>query len=124
MQGFTTLSHKLLQIQNYLLRKVKFLTAVLNSRVSHYQLFGLAPKTGTGDLIVSVQALEPLLVPPITDANRHLVNQIESLVDKIIVAKTTNSDADVTSLENEIDRVVYSLYGLTAEEIAIVEESQ
>ena len=39
-------------------KKVKFLTAVLNSRVAHYQLFDLAPKTGTGDLIVSVQALE------------------------------------------------------------------
>ena len=32
-------------------------------------------------------------------------------------------DADVLSLENEIDRVVYSLYGLTSEEIAIVEKS-
>ena len=104
--------------------KVKFLTAVLNSRVSHYQLFDLAPKTGTGDLIVSVQALEPLLVPPITDANRHLVNQIEKLVDEIIVAKTADPDADVASLENEIDRVVYFLYGLTAEEIAIVEASE
>ncbi len=33
----------------------------------------------------------------------------------------TFPDGDVLSLENEIDRVVYSLYGLTAEEIAIVE---
>ena len=104
--------------------KVKFLTAVLNSRVSHYQLFDLAPKTGTGDLIVSVQALEPLLVPPITDANRQLVNRIEKLVDEIIDTKTATPDADVTSLENEIDRVVYSLYMLTAEEIAIIEDSQ
>ena len=103
---------------------VKFLTAVLNSRISHYQLFGLAPKTGTGDLIVSVQALEPLLVPPITDANRHLVNQIEKLVDEIIASKTADPDADVVSLENEIDRMVYSLYQLTPEEIAIVEDSQ
>ena len=63
-------------------------------------------------------------IPPITDTNRHLVAQIEKLVDKIIVAKTTNPDADVTSLENEIDRVVYSLYGLTVEEIAIVEASE
>ena len=104
--------------------KVKFLTAVLNSRVSHYQLFDLAPKTGTGDLIVSVQALEPLLVPPITDANRHLANQIEKLVDEILVDKTATPDADVVSLEDEIDRVVYSLYGLTAGEIAIVEASE
>ena len=47
-----------------------------------------------------------------------------TLVDEIIAAKTTTPDADVLSLENEVDRVVYSLYGLTAEEIAIVEKSQ
>ena len=101
--------------------KVKFLTAVLNSRLSHYQLFGLAPKTGTGDLIVSVQALEPLLVPPITEANQHLVTQIEDRVDSILDAKRTNADADTTALEKEIDQIVYSLYDLTPEEIAIVE---
>ena len=101
--------------------KVKFLTAVLNSRLSHYQLFGLAPKTGTGDLIVSVQALEPLLVPPIKEASQHLVTQIEDRVDSILDAKRTNADADTTALENEIDQIVYSLYELTPEEIAIVE---
>ena len=47
-----------------------------------------------------------------------------TLVDEIITAKTTTPDADVLSLEKEIDRMVYSLYGLTAEEIAIVEKSQ
>ena len=62
-------------------------------------------------------------VPPITDANRHLVSQIEKLVDEIISAKTATPDADVVSLENEIDRMVYALYMLTAEEIAIVEEN-
>ena len=103
--------------------KVKFLTAVLNSRLSHYQLFGLAPKTGTGDLIVSVQALEPLLVPPIKEANQHLVTQIEDRVDSILDAKRTNADADTTALEKEIDQIVYSLYDLTPEEIAIVEEN-
>ena len=102
--------------------KVKFLTAVLNSRVSHYQLFDLAPKTGTGDLIVSVQALEPLLVPPITKANQHLVTEIENKVDKIIAAKQTDSDADISDLENEIDILVYELYNLTEAEIAIVED--
>ena len=90
-------------------KKVKFLTAVLNSRVAHYQLFDIAPKTGTGDLIVSVQALEPLLVPPITKANQHLVTEIENKVDKIIAAKQTDSDADISDLENEIDKLVYDL---------------
>ena len=103
--------------------KVKFLTAVLNSRISHYQLFGLAPKTGTGDLIVSVQALEPILVPPITKANEHLVTEIENKVDKIIAAKHADQNADTSNLENEIDKLVYELYNLTSEEVRIVEKA-
>ncbi len=104
--------------------KIQFLAAVLNSRLSHYQLFGIAPKTGTGDLIVSVQALEPLLVPPVTEANQHLATQIEACVDQILAAKRPDPDADVSELENEIDQIVYLLYDLTPEEIAIVENAE
>ena len=104
--------------------KVQFLAAVLNSRLSHYQLFGIAPKTGTGDLIVSVQALEPLRVPPITEANQHLATQIEACVDQILAAKRTDPIADVSELENEVDQMIYLLYDLTPEEIAIVEAAE
>ena len=104
-------------------QKVKYLTAVLNSPVSHYQLFNLAPKTGTGDLIVSVQAIEPILVPPITEENQGIVTEIENKVDEILAAKAADPDADTSNLENEIDRLVYGLYDLTDDEIAIVEGS-
>ena len=102
-------------------KKVKYLTAVLNSPVSHYQLFNLAPKTGTGDLIVSVQAIEPILVPPITETNQGIVTEIENKVDDILAVKRADPEADTTDLENEIDSLVYGLYGLTDNQIAIVE---
>lgn len=38
-----------------------------------------------------------------------------------ITAKQANPAANTSALEGEIDRLVYQLYGLTAEEIAIVE---
>jgi len=41
----------------------------------------------------------------------------------ILTAKKANPQADTTALEAEIDHLVYELYGLTDEEIAIVEES-
>ena len=104
-------------------KKVKYLTAVLNSPVSHYQLFNLAPKTGTGDLIVSVQAIEPILVPPIIEENQGIVAEIENKVDDILAVKSADPEADTTELENEIDSLVYGLYGLTDDEIAIVEGS-
>ncbi|MFZ3089374.1 MAG: hypothetical protein WA240_02020 [Nitrospirota bacterium] len=37
-------------------------------------------------------------------------------------AKGGNNRADTSALEKQIDQMVYALYGLTPEEIAIVEE--
>ena len=48
---------------------------------------------------------------------------IVALVDKILAAKRADPNADVSVLEVEIDQLVYSLYALTREEIAIIEES-
>ena len=35
--------------------------------------------------------------------------------------RTVDSDADTADLENQIDKLVYELYNLTEDEIAIVE---
>ena len=43
------------------------------------------------------------------------------IVDEILNIKKLDFSADTSVLEAEIDRLVYSLYGLTEEEIAIVE---
>ena len=68
--------------------------------------------------------MKPFPVPPITEANQHLVTQMEDKVDKILDAKDAESDANVSELENEIDQIVYLLYDLTPEEIAIVEAAE
>ena len=43
------------------------------------------------------------------------------LVDQILEKKKDNPDADTVELEREIDEMAYELYGLTKEEIGIVE---
>jgi hypothetical protein len=47
----------------------------------------------------------------------------ERVVDKILERKRSNAAVDTTALEQEIDQLVYKLYDLTAEEIAVVEGS-
>ena len=42
---------------------IPYLCCVLNSSMGHY-LLNNAPRTGTGDLLISVQAVEPIKVPP------------------------------------------------------------
>ena len=46
-----------------------------------------------------------------------------SLVDHILSLKKENPYADTSALEAKIDQLVYQLYGLTDEEIAIIENS-
>lgn len=101
---------------------LKYLCAFMNSKLGNRLLFDKAPKTGTGDVIVSVQALDPLLVPPINGANKKTVEKIEVIVEKIIKAKDKDSNASIISMESEIDTLVYNLYDLSAEEVKIIED--
>jgi hypothetical protein len=60
---------------------------------------------------------------PIVKPHSNRKDSIIKLVNQILTAKKSNPQADTTALEAEIDQLVYELYGLTEEEIAIVEES-
>ena len=62
--------------------------------------------------------LEQLPIPSMTPADRQ---RLTHLVDRILKAKDADANAATGVLEAEIDRLVYGLYGLTEEEIAVVE---
>ncbi|MAO66084.1 MAG: restriction endonuclease [Balneola sp.] len=61
---------------------------------------------------------------PIPEATTEYNNQIESCINQILTAKNENPESDTSKLEAEIDRLVYELYGLSEEEIGIVEGSE
>jgi adenine-specific DNA-methyltransferase len=60
---------------------------------------------------------------PIPNVDGKVKKTLIQLVNSILTAKTNTPAADTTALEAEIDKLVYELYGLTAEEIKIVEDS-
>ena len=60
---------------------------------------------------------------PIATGDEETKETIRALVQQILTAKQADPAADTTALEAEIDRLVYGLYGLTEEEIALVEGS-
>jgi len=72
--------------------------------MGHYLLKD-SPKTGTGDLLVSVQAIEPACVP----YNEIYNSQLSNLLDRQI------KECSV-SIENEINDIVFSIYGLSPNE--------
>jgi hypothetical protein len=76
---------------------------------------------------VSARELNQLPIPKIISASkgvaRNAPTKIAALVDKILAAKAADHKADTAETEAEIDRLVYGLYGLTAEEVKVVENS-
>jgi hypothetical protein len=60
---------------------------------------------------------------PVKFINKEKQKPFINLVEQILTAKKANPQADTADIESEIDQMVYELYGLTDEEIAIVEES-
>jgi hypothetical protein len=93
---------------------VKYLLGVMNSTVAR-------------DLLRAHRRSNIHLYPddwkklPIPDLPPERQKGIVALVDELLAAKRANPSADTTALECEIDRQVYALYGLTPEEIKIVE---
>jgi len=58
---------------------------------------------------------------PIPDVSAAQQKPIIALVEQILTSKRANPAADINTLETQIDAAVAKLYGLTPEEIAIVE---
>lgn len=57
---------------------------------------------------------------PIALAENENTKKIAEIVDSILAEKKKDPSANTSKLEEEIDNLVYELYGLTPEEIAIV----
>ncbi len=99
-------------------KNIKFLLGVLNSKVGNYLVREYVTKLDTGGYMMQKVFLEkiPIIKPPINEG-------VTNLVEEILLIKETDPAADTSALEAEIDRLVYELYGLTEEEIGIIESS-
>jgi hypothetical protein len=60
-------------------------------------------------------------LPIIIDNNNNII--LKDIVTQILRTKKKDPGVDTNELENKIDQLVYQLYGLTKEEIQIVEQS-
>ena len=58
---------------------------------------------------------------PIPDVPLDQQKPIIALVDQILAEKSANAALSTSETEAEIDQIVYELYGLTEEDIAVVE---
>ncbi|KKU03226.1 MAG: Eco57I restriction endonuclease family protein [Candidatus Amesbacteria bacterium GW2011_GWB1_47_26] len=96
----------------------KYLTGLLNSNLIAFWLRHKGKRQGNNYQIDK----EPIIDLPILEPSQSEQKEITNVVDQIINAtKIDNENFKVYELEKKIDQLVYKLYGLTPEEIAIVE---
>lgn len=98
------------------------LLAILNSKPAWFFLKRTAAVLGDaekgGRLRLKRQFLEKIPIPVIPPTKQQI---LENLAERIRRASSRNTNADTRALDREIDQLVYQLYDLTPEEIAIVE---
>jgi type II restriction/modification system DNA methylase subunit YeeA len=98
--------------------KLKYLLAILNSKLSEWYFNQISTTTGMGTNRWKKYKIEMLPIKEPTETEELL---LEKIVNQILTAKKSDPKADTTTLETEIDQLVYQLYELTTEEIKIIE---
>ncbi|MBE7689825.1 type IIG restriction enzyme/methyltransferase [Tenacibaculum piscium] len=97
---------------------LKYYSAILNSKLIYFYfklgsvIWGKDGIKWFGNYFDNL----PIIIP----SNYDILN-IEEKVNKILSIKKENPESDTSVLEKQIDQMVYKLYGLTADEVAIVE---
>ena len=98
---------------------LKYLCAILNSRCTAWLMRKILPTSGTGTYQWEKAYVETI---PIPNSNSTEKLALIAKVDRILELSTSNNmESDTSALEAEIDQLVYQLYRLTREEIAVVE---
>jgi len=98
---------------------LEFLAGILNSSLINFYYKLISTQLGENAVRLFTQFVEK--IPIIKYDNSNNQKNIIKNVSKIIELKEQNFNADTTKLEKQIDELVYALYGLTEEEIRIVE---
>jgi len=95
---------------------LRFILSLVNSKMFHfYWLKKYYDNKATFPKIKK----EPLESMPIKEPSQFELDKMSQLVESVMTTK--EGAGDTSDIESQIDQMVYQLYGLTEEEIAIVE---
>ena len=97
---------------------IKYILGILNSSLSNWYFNLISTSSGMGTNRWKKYKIESF---PIHDADASTQTSLSKLVDEIT---STNSVENRLNIENQINDLVYKIYGLTDEEIRIIESSK
>jgi hypothetical protein len=97
-----------------------YVLALLNSKLTSFYL----AKAVFSDTTETSRVMDDCYLSkvPIMDLSMDEQENFAELVERILIAKINDTQADTSSLEDKIDQLIYRLYQLTEEEINIIEE--
>ena len=98
---------------------IEILVGIMNSKLATFFHFNHSPKATKGAFPkILVQDIKEYPLPKVNSDKRKIFMR---LVDDVTTIKKGKSIADTFALENQIDFLVYHLYGLTYDEVLIVD---
>ncbi|GHU33033.1 adenine methyltransferase [Spirochaetia bacterium] len=114
---------------------LKYLLALLNSKLLAFRYKSIGKQTGGGVFEYFANGVGKLPIPALDlsqPADKTSHDNLVSLVDKMLLLKKREHDnpnpqvkkviqVQIGAVDRQIDEVVYKLYGLTEEEIKVVE---
>ncbi|MEI6090824.1 MAG: TaqI-like C-terminal specificity domain-containing protein [bacterium] len=99
---------------------LEILWSILNSKLATFYHFNSSPKATKGAFPkILVYDINNFPLPKVID--NQIKETLTDLVNQILTHKQSDPNANTGDLERQIDRLVYELYGLSEEEIKIVE---
>ena len=99
----------------------KFLLAIMASKLISFIYLNMSSIASKDDFRQTT--LAELRELPIPKINKNEQNPLIELANKILILKKDKNRNEENVLEQEIDQLVYQLYGLTGEEIKLIESS-
>lgn len=98
---------------------IEILVGIMNSKLATFFHFNHSPKATKGAFPkILVQDIKEYPLPKVNSDERKILMR---LVDDVTTIKKGKTIADTSALENQIDFLVYHLYGLTYDEVLIVD---
>lgn len=114
--------------KNSTTQDIKFFLAILNSKLLWFFVKNTGNILRGGFFRFKTQYLEPFCIPsPTLEIETKFVNRIDEIfrIKKSLLNKSFDSDSQkkIIRIESEINQLVYQLYGLTEDEIKVVESN-
>lgn len=114
-----TQNYTLMPINKYQNKEHKLL-GILNSKLFWFFISNTGTILRGGYFRFKTKYIEEFPLP-VSELDGIICNSIGELVANVLLTKSKSSDADTSAYEQEIDRLVYKLYGLTYEEVKVVD---